>query len=59
MNEEILLAILNTLKLHNEVLLMLLKEGVPEEVQKGIFGDMDQDIHKFFSELDCYRRKDD
>ena len=59
MNEEILLVILKTLNLHSEVLLMLLKEGVSEEEQNGIFGDMDQDIHKFFSELDCYRRKDD
>ena len=67
MNEDIILKILDqldricdTLKLHNEVLQMLLNDSIEKELEsKGMFSDMDQQVQEFFEQLDCYRRKDD
>ena len=62
MNEDIILKILNqldricdTLELHNNVLQMLLNDSIKKELEKkGMFNDMDQQVHEFFEELDCY-----
>lgn len=51
--------IADTLKLHNDALLMLVNDSIAKEGQKGIFNDMDFDIQEFWANLDCYRREDD
>ena len=49
--------IYDSLDVLTKAVLLLQEESIAKDEQKGIFDDMDQQIHEFFEELDCYRRK--